>query len=185
MPDCSVKMGCDYCDIVDRNSRAQILYEDDTALVVVKDLVLIPGQITILPRQHFTILELVPDEIVQKCSVLASKVSQAVFDSLEPQGTNILVQNGLGGGQKVPHFAIEIIPRREGDGLNLQWPPKEVPEEELEIVAQQLEPEAKKLGDLTVEPKKEEPQQKKKEEPKSEVKEQKENYLTKSLRRIP
>ncbi|MBI2125062.1 HIT family protein [Candidatus Woesearchaeota archaeon] len=177
-------MGCDYCDIVDRNSRAQILYEDDTALVVVKDLVLIPGQITILPRQHFTILELVPDEIVRKCSVLASKVSQAVFDSLEPQGTNILVHNGLGGGQKVPHFAIEIIPRREGDGLNLQWPPKEVTEEELEMVVQQLEPEVKKLGDLT-QIKPEEPQQKKKEETKSEVKEQKENYLTKSLRRIP
>ncbi|MBI2582470.1 HIT family protein [Candidatus Woesearchaeota archaeon] len=177
-------MGCDYCDIVDRNSRAQILYEDDTTLVVVKDLVLIPGQITILPRQHFTILELVPDEIVRKCSVLASKVSQAVFDSLEPQGTNILVHNGLGGGQKVPHFAIEIIPRREGDGLNLQWPPKEVTEEELEMVVQQLEPEVKKLGDLT-QIKPEEPQQKKKEETKSEVKEQKENYLTKSLRRIP
>src|SRR3989338_3937355 len=110
-------MGCDYCDIVDRNSRAQILYEDDTALVVVKDLVLIPGQITILPRQHFTILELVPDEIVQKCSVLASKVSQAVFDSLEPQGTNILKKKGGGGGKKIPFFFNKKPPPGGGGGV--------------------------------------------------------------------
>ncbi len=181
-PDYSAKMDCEYCDIAERKSKAQILYEDEEVIVAVKDLVLIPGQITVFPRKHFTILEIVSDDILLQCSAAASKVSQAVFESLEAQGTNILVQNGLGAGQKVPHFAVEVIPRREGDGLNLQWPPREVPEDELEIVLQQLQADVKKLGDLTAEKKKEEATEKK-----ADLKPQKEgeNYLLKSLRRIP
>lgn len=174
-------MNCEYCDIIERNSKAQILYEDDTIVVAVKDMVVIPGQVTVFPRQHFTILELVPDEILSKCAVMAGKVSTAVFDSLEAQGTNVVVQNGLGAGQKAPHFSLEVIPRREGDGLNLQWPPREIPSDELNIIAAQLQEEVQKLGDLTK--KKEVLPEQKKEPVKKE--QGKENYLVKSLRRIP
>src|SRR3989338_1022361 len=100
-------MDCEYCDIAERKSKAQILYEDDALVVAVKDLLFIPGQITVFPRKHFTILEIVPDDILVKCSAVSAKMSQAVFESFEAQGTNIIVQNGLGAGQKVPHFALE------------------------------------------------------------------------------
>ena len=177
-------MGCEYCDIAERNGRAQILHEDGSVIVAVKDLVLIPGQITIFPKKHFTILEVVPDDVLLKCSAMADKVSRAVFESLDSQGTNILVYNGLGAGQKVPHFAIEVIPRRENDGLNLQWQPKEVPTEELEIVAAQLQEEMQK-PDI---PKKDEKEKEQLNEHKAEAvktEKGKDNYLVKSLRRIP
>ncbi|MEK6853590.1 MAG: HIT family protein [Nanoarchaeota archaeon] len=175
-------MGCEYCDIAERNSRAQILHEDEYVIAAVKDLVLIPGQITVFPRKHFTILEAVPDDILLKCSAMAEKVSRAVFDGLGQQGTNILVHNGLGAGQKVPHFAIEVIPRRESDGLNLQWPPKEVPPEELEIVAAQLQEEMQK-PDVSKKNEAEKEQGSKAEAVKTEK--GADNYLVKSLRRMP
>ena len=102
------------------------------------------------------------------------------------QGTNILIQNGLGAGQKVPHFAMEVIPRREEDGLQLQWPSKEMTEDELDISAQQLREETAKLGDLSaVKEKKAEAKEetKKTEEKKTEVKP--DNIMVKSLKRIP
>ncbi len=173
-------MNCEYCDIVERKSKAQILHEDDTVIVAVKDLVFIPGQITVFSKKHYTILETVPDAVLVSCALMANKVSRAVFESLEPQGTNIVVQNGLGAGQKVPHFALEIIPRREGDGLNLQWQPKEAPEDELEIAAQQLQEEVQKLGDLT-----EKKEEVKEQKPEAKPEKGKENYLLKSLRRMP
>ena len=177
-------MGCEYCDIAERNSRAQILHEDEYVVVAVKDLVSIPGQITVFPKKHFTILEAVPDDILLKCSAMAEKVSLAVFESLDSQGTNVLVYNGLGAGQKVPHFAIEVIPRRENDGLNLQWQPKEVHPEELEIVVAQLQEEIQKPDILTKdETEKEQPNGHKAEAVKTEK--GKDNYLVKSLRRIP
>src|SRR3989338_8561 len=177
-------MECEYCDILAGKSKAQLLYEDEAIAVVVKDLVLTPGQITIFPRQHFTIMEQVPDEILTKCMITADKTSRVVFEVFQAEGTNILIQNGLGAGQKVPHFAIEVIPRREGDGLALQWPPKEMSPDDLDIAAHQISEEAVKLGDLSAPPKKKEEPKEKKIEIK-ETKHEGENYLVKSLRKIP
>lgn len=181
-------MECEYCDILTGKSKAQLLYEDDVVIVAVKDMVYTPGQITVFPRKHFTILEQVPDEIVAQCMTVADKTSRAVFEVFQAEGTNILIQNGLGAGQKVPHFAIEVVPRREGDGLNLQWQPTEIGQDDLDIAAHQLSEEAAKLGDFTAPKKKEEAKEireGKKKESKSEDKEKGNNYLLKSLRRIP
>lgn len=176
-------MECEYCDIISGKSSAQVLYEDEITVVVVKDVVFTPGQITIFPKKHFTIMEQVPDEILTKCMIVADKTSRAVFEVFQAEGTNILIQNGLGAGQKVPHFAIEVIPRREGDSLNLQWSPKEMSQDDLDITAHQLSEETGKLGDLAA-PKKEEKKEKPKEE-KIVEKHKGDNYLLKSIRRIP
>src|SRR3989344_8164452 len=149
-------MECEYCDILTGKSKAQLLYEDESVIVVVKDMVFTPGQVTVFPRDHFTIMEQVPDEILTKCMIIAEKTSRAVFEVFQAEGTNILIQNGLGAGQKVPHFAIEVIPRREGDALNLQWQPKEVSQDDLDIIMHQLSDEIAKLGDFTAPKKKEE-----------------------------
>src|SRR3989344_3906695 len=176
-------MECEYCDILTGKSKAQLLYEDESVIVVVKDMVFTPGQVTVFPRDHFTIMEQVPDEILTKCMIIAEKTSRAVFEGFQAEGTNILIQNGLGAGQKVPHFAIEVIPRRESDGVNLQRQPKEISEDDLDISAHQLSEEIAKLGDFTAPKKKEEVKEKKEEIKVS--KDDKDNYLVKSLRRIP
>ncbi|MBU0456827.1 MAG: HIT family protein [Nanoarchaeota archaeon] len=183
-------MKCEYCDIVDRKSRLQILYEDNDLIVAVKDTVLTPGQVTIFPRQHFTIMEMVPENILEKCFILANKVGAAIFDSLECQGTNIIVQNGLSAGQKVPHFALEVIPRRDGDNLNFQWQPKELAEDEVELVYQMLKEEVGKIVKSKdgKKGKVKEVEEVVVKDEKTLMKMQKEdekNYLLKSLRRIP
>ena len=137
-------MKCDYCEIVEQKTNASILYEDSDTLIVVKDMVLTPGQITVIPKQHFTIVEMIPPKLLQKCSLLANKVSIASFDTLGIQGTNIIIQNGLAGGQKVPHVALEIIPRKENDTLPLQWQPKPLSEVDLETTFTALQDELKR-----------------------------------------
>lgn len=176
-------MKCEYCDILERKSTADILYEDNDIIIAIKDFSIAPGQITVFPKQHFTIMEMVPDDILEKCFVLANKVSVAIFESMGAHGTNIVVQNGLGAGQKVPHFAVEIIPRREGDGLNLQWAPKELSEDEKETAFLLIKEEGDKLVDIG--------KKKEKKEVSQIVTEKisglsgKDNYLLKSLKRIP
>jgi len=130
-------------------------------------------------------MEHVPDEVLAICFVTADKTSRAVFEIFQAEGTNILIQNGLGAGQGVPHFALEIVPRRENDGLNLQWPPKEMNEDDLDITAHQLIEEIQKLGDFTAPKKKEQAPEKERKEVKIEEKDKGDNYLMKSLRRIP
>ena len=177
-------MNCQYCQIAEGKEKAIVLYEDKELFVAVRDRVITPGQITVFSREHYPILEMVPDEVLQRAAVLANKVSIAVFESLGSRGTNIMIQNGLGAGQTVPHFGIEIVPRQEGDNLNLQWQPRQLAEEDMETAYLMLKDEISKL--LHIGKKKEKPAPEAAKAPES-VKEQKgkENYLLKSIRRIP
>ena len=131
-------MSCEYCEIKEGKREAEIIYQDDELIMAVKDHGLIPGQIVVFPKQHFTIMEMVPDELLQKCSIMANKVSIASFEALAAEGTNMIIKNGTGGGQTVSHFGIEIIPRRSGDGINLEWPAKELSEADKDITAEHI-----------------------------------------------
>ena len=171
-------MKCEYCEIqAGSHGKAHVLYDDGEIIVAIKDKVATPGQLTVFPKEHFTILEMVPIEILEKCATITNKVSIAAFEGLGSQGTNILIKNGLGAGQDVPHFGIEIIPRQENDGINLDWQPKQIMEDELERT---IEPIKEALKNAP----KEAPTQKKLDETIEVVEEEKkENYLLKQLQR--
>ncbi len=181
-------MTCELCNIVSGESKAAVLFEDDTTFIAVRDNVLTPGQISVFPREHAPILEMIPDEVLGHCASLANTVSVAVFETLGAKGTNILVRNGLGAGQNIPHFSIEVIPRQETDGLNLQWEPKQILEDEMdrafvllrdELVSLQQQKEKIAVKEKVAE--KTEVGQ-----PEEKIKEvEKPNYLLKSVRRIP
>ncbi|MBS3116575.1 HIT family protein [Candidatus Woesearchaeota archaeon] len=172
---------CEYCEIQER--KEGIIFQDDDIVIAVKDKVITPGQMTVFPKEHFTILEQVPENIFVKCAVMANKVSIAAFECLGAQGTNLLVRNGLGAWQNVPHFSIEIIPRTEKDNLNLQWQGKPLAEDEtettLKVIKDQLESFSKE------ETEKKEEKKKSTENTDEAAKPKGENYLLKSLKRIP
>lgn len=183
-------MGCELCDILAGESKAAVLYEDETTLIAVRDNVLTPGQITVFPKHHIPILEMVPENILSHCAALANTVSVAVFEMLGAKGTNIIVRNGLGAGQNIPHFGIEVIPRQENDGLNLQWEPKQLMEDEMDRTFVLLKDELVALQEQKEKPKIAEKSEEKKEvvsEPKEEkiTEKEKPNFLLKSVKRIP
>jgi len=174
-------MKCEYCEIIERNKAPEIIYQDEEIIVAIKDLTTATGQVTVFPREHHTILEMVPENILEKCAILANKVGMAIFDGLAAQGTNVVIQNGLGAEQKVPHFGIEVIPRREGDGINLQWEPKQMMEDELEATLIAIKESLDKKEEIKID-KVEEGKDKEK---KKEEKPKKDNYILKSLRKMP
>jgi histidine triad (HIT) family protein len=177
----SNKMKCEYCEIIERNKEPEIIYQDEEVVVAIKDLTATTGQVTVFPREHHTILEIVPDNILEKCAVLANKVGMAIFDGLAAQGTNVIVQNGLGAGQKTPHFGIEIIPRREEDNIDLQWEPKQMMEDELESTLMAIKDSLEKKEEVKVEKIDEVKEKEKGKKKKSD----KDNYLLKSIRKRP
>ena len=177
-------MTCEYCQLLDQ--KGSIIYEDAEVVVAVKDTAITAGQITVFTKEHFTILEMVPDAVIQKCSVMSNKVSIAVFEALGAQGTNIIINNGLGAGQKVPHVALEIVPRRENDGLALQWQPKQLMEEEMDTAYLLLKAEGDKLVNISKkQEKKEVVNAQESVKGKIQDKAGKKNYLMGSLRRMP
>lgn len=178
-------MKCEFCEIVEE--QRGILYENDDLVVAVRDNVLTPGQITVFPKEHQPILETVSDEILKKCSIVANKVSIAAFESMGGKGTNIIIKNGLGAGQDVPHFGIEVIPRQEEDRLQLTWEGKPMAEDEIDRTFQLLSEAVKNLNKVNEDSgeNNKNNNDNKNNKNKKESSEGKENYLKKSLRRIP
>ena len=125
-------MKCDYCEIIQGREPVEIIHNDDKVIAFVAFEGITNGQLTVVPKEHFTILEMVPNNVLIHMADVANKLSASLFDSLGVQGTNIFIQNGLGAKQEVPHCAIQVIPRKENDGLKLEWEPKELSDFDME-----------------------------------------------------
>ncbi len=168
-------MNCEVCDRI--KNKKGIVYSTEKISVMIPENAFTPGHLIVLPNEHFPILEAVPDKIISEMFTAANKVGVAVFEALGAQGTNILIQNGTAAGQEKPHVILHVIPRKENDGLNLQWAPKQMNEEEMSTIELKIKDQVGSVG--IIEEEKKEPVEEK------EVEEVKEDYLTKSLERIP
>ncbi|RMF07140.1 HIT family protein [Candidatus Woesearchaeota archaeon] len=148
------KPACDYCELIS-SPGAFILYEDKHVVAFLSEEPISEGSIVVVPKEHYVIIEQVPDYVVAKMFHVANKLSVAVFDSLNALGTNILIQNGVAAGQRVNHCSIEVIPRFEGDALSFAWVPKQLSEEEMSTIEIELKELCSNIGGFETE--KEEP----------------------------
>ncbi len=138
---------CDICRAIE-DKTSLMIYKDDEIVAMLDENPASFGQIVVLPKDHFTIIEQVPDYIVSKIFQVVNKLSVVAFESLGIEGTNILIQNGVAGGQGLPHFMVNIIPRVDGDGINLIWQPKQLTEEEMSTVELVLKEQAQTIGNF-------------------------------------
>ena len=170
---------CVICQIIDGKIPSKKLYEDDEVLVFLDFNGATSGHTFVVPKEHYPIYEQIPDELVGKLFSISNKVSTALFESLQVQGTNIFVTNGVSAGQSVAHFVINIVPRKEGDGIDLQWQPRQLSEEEMSTVELKIKEGTQNMGaPSSGEPSVEMTEQKKENTPFDE-----EDYLWKSVNR--
>lgn len=160
-------MECETCEFIKNNGLK--LIEDEHIVAYMSPRPMAKGHMIVVPKNHYPIFENIPDELVAHIFSVVNKLSTIAFETLGCQGTNILINNGLSAGQIDAHFQVNIIPRKENDGLNLEWQPKKQSEDEF----------AKILDNIL------NPMKTSKKEPDVMEETDEENYLMKSLRRIP
>ena len=141
-----IRETCLICQIVGNKVPSYKIYEDDLILAVLDVNGANPGHCFIIPKNHYPIIEQVPDEELAGLFSVANKISSSIFEDLKVQGTNIYVANGIPAGQTVAHFMIHVIPRKENDGINLQWKPKQLTEEEMSTVELKLKEGIQNIG---------------------------------------
>ncbi|MBI2660464.1 HIT domain-containing protein [Candidatus Woesearchaeota archaeon] len=150
----AAKNTCLVCQIIDNSIPSKKIYEDEFVMAVLDVNGAVPGHCFIMPKKHYPIIEQVPDVEIGRLSLASNKISSAIFESLGAQGTNIFIANGIPAGQTVAHFTINVIPRRENDGVNLQWQPKQLNEEEISTIELKLKEQTKNIGHFEKEEKK-------------------------------
>ena len=148
---CSV-VDCEFCSIVNGELEGEEIYRDDKFVAVLHLKPAAAGHILLFTQHHYPILEQVPDFVVGEMFLVANKLSTTIFETLGAEGTNIIIENGVAAGQGIPHVSVHIIPRRENDGLTkLQWTPKKVNNDEMDVAQYQIKEQAEKVHPSTFE----------------------------------
>lgn len=118
------KQNCIFCHIVSGKVATKKVYEDDKCLAILDINPANPGHVLLLPKEHYAIMPLVPEDLIGHMFIVAKHISQAQLKALKAQGTTIMAANGMVAGQRAPHFMIHIIPRKEGDDVGFEYKTK-------------------------------------------------------------
>lgn len=169
---------CEICQKL-KDKKEKIIYEDDAIIAVLPEKPAIKGHIRIFSKKHLTHLEELKAEEMEHFFASASYAATTLFELTQAQGTNIICNNGEFIGA-LPHLNIDIIARKFDDGLNFQWEPNQLTQNEMDEIKTKI---SSKVGIK----KEEEPAVIKEKEEKKKIKhkEKEENYLIKQLHRMP
>ena len=129
---------CIFCKLAGGEIPTATLYEDEDFRVILDANPAAKGHALIIPKEHYANLYELDDELAGKVLVLAKKMITKLTDILGCDGYNIVQNNGEAAGQTVFHFHIHLIPRREGDGINVTWTPTEPTDEQIAAVQAKL-----------------------------------------------
>ena len=134
-----------YLDIIQGKENAKIVYEDDIALAFAAKNGSTIGEVVLVPKKKYPIMEQIPDDEMSHLAILSRKISDVCFETLSGKGTNILIQNGIPAGQTEPLFSIRILPRRENDNLNFRWSTEKESESELSSIKEIISSETQNI----------------------------------------
>ena len=129
---------CIFCQIIEGKVNSKKIYEDDKCLAILDINPANPGHVLLMPKEHYAIMPVMPEDIIRHLFMIAKQMSAALLKALQAQGTDIFVANGAAAGQKAQHFMLHVIPRMENDGVNLNLTPGKVDENTLDQLRQTL-----------------------------------------------
>lgn len=130
--------GCLFCSIIVGEIPAQIIAEDERTISFMDINPATAGHALVVPREHARDLyEIAPADLAA-CSAAAQQIALLARDRLGADGVNLLNSCGPLAWQTVFHFHIHVIPRYEGDPLQLPWVPGGGDEQTIAAAAEAL-----------------------------------------------
>jgi histidine triad (HIT) family protein len=130
---------CIFCQIIQKQLPACIVYEDKQVVAFLSNRPVNEGHTLVIPKKHYTnIYEISEDETAYLFKIV-KRVALAVRASLEADGIRIVQNNGEAAGQVVFHLHVHVIPMKPQEGFShgkaYRSPSSSRSEEELEMDA--------------------------------------------------
>lgn len=129
---------CLFCKIANGEIPSATIYENSEFRVVLDISPASKGHALIIPKEHFTDIFDIDAVTAGKLFSLATEVARAMKRVLKCDGMNIVQNNGAIAGQTVFHFHLHLIPRYNGDDVNIGWPQHEADMEENSRLAKEI-----------------------------------------------
>ncbi len=117
------KEDCIFCKLANGEIPTNTLFEDDVVRVIFDAAPAAQGHVLVMPKEHFDDVFSMDTQTAAHVFMVATRVAKALKQELNCEGMNLLQNNGKVAGQTVFHFHLHIIPRNEGDGIDVKWNP--------------------------------------------------------------
>ena len=112
---------CVFCDVVNADADADIVWADDVAVAFLDRSPLFRGHTLVVPSQHVLQLSELPTDLVGPFFERVQLIARAIPVGLDVPGTFVAMNNIVS--QSVAHLHAHVVPRLKGDGLRgFFWP---------------------------------------------------------------
>lgn len=113
---------CIFCKIINGEIPSAKVYEDEHVFAFLDIGQVTKGHTLVIPKVHKENVFELPEEVAGNVFKAVPKIASAIKSAYEPEGLNILQNNGEAAGQSVFHFHMHLIPRHgDGDGFGAVW----------------------------------------------------------------
>ena len=112
---------CIFCKIVRGEIPSVKVYESDSVLCFLDVAPAVRGHILVIPKMHVENILDVPEDMAASMHKAIRRVGRGIIQGLRADGFNVGMNNFQAAGQVVMHAHWHLIPRFQGDGLQL-WP---------------------------------------------------------------
>lgn len=111
--------GCVFCNIAAGASQALIIRRTELVTAFLDINPVVPGHILIIPNEHFACMDDAEERYLSVLASMGKEIGLLLKDKLGATGYNLLAANGRSAQQSVFHLHFHVVPRREGDSINL------------------------------------------------------------------
>lgn len=110
---------CIFCQIVQGKAPCYKLYEDDLTITFLDIFPAARGHLLIVTKEHFADIFTAEPAAVAKVAENSVRIAQVLDSKLAPDGLGVYQLNRAPAGQTVFHYHMHLIPRVEGEGLDI------------------------------------------------------------------
>ena len=110
---------CIFCKIAKGEIPCVKIWEDENFLAFIDANPIAKGHTLVITKKHFDDLINVEKDFSEKYFEALKVVGELLMKKYGCDGFNVVANNGKSAGQVVNHVHFHIIPRKEGDGLNI------------------------------------------------------------------
>jgi histidine triad (HIT) family protein len=115
---------CIFCRIVEGREKASFVAQGSDAVAFLDLHPINEGHTLIVPRKHSASIGEVDEVSAVAMWSLARRVAAGLQSSgLRCEAINLFLADGAAAGQEVFHSHLHVIPRWQGDGFGIKFPP--------------------------------------------------------------
>jgi histidine triad (HIT) family protein len=127
-----------FCRILAKSIPASAVYEDEHAFAFMDIGQVNPGHTLVTLKAHIENIYSLDDDQTAAIGRASAHVARAIREAFAPQGLSVYQANGTPAGQTVFHYHVHLLPRHDGDGMQLTWPVKNPSRAKLEEYAKRI-----------------------------------------------